>query len=124
MFFICLSCYRGQTYCSRECRHNSRREQLRQANRRYQQSQEARLDHRDRQREYRRRHGCRVTDHSSPAPDSYGRIKPVLVSVSTRPAAAESYELHQRSRQQGFQRLFCILCGRWGQFIEIFRSRR
>ena len=64
MFFICLSCYRGQTYCSGECRQKSRREQLRQANRRYQRSWEARLDHRDRQREYRRR--CnRVTDQSS-----------------------------------------------------------
>jgi len=55
MFFICLSCYRGQTYCSTECRQKARREQLRQANRRYQRSLEARLDHRDRQREYRRR---------------------------------------------------------------------
>ena len=123
MFFICLSCYRGQTYCSRECRQKSRREQLRQANRRYQQSWEARLDHRDRQREYRRR-CCRVTDQSSQSPDSCGRIKPVLVPVSMQPAFSELDELHQRSRKEGFQRLFCILCGRWGQFIEIFRSRR
>jgi hypothetical protein len=123
MFFICLSCYRGQTYCSRGCRQKSRREQLRQANRRYQQSWEARMDHRDRQREYRRRRCCRVTDQSSTGPAACGRIKPVLVPVSTRPAFSESNELHQRSRQEGFQRLFCILCGRWGQFIEIFRRR-
>lgn len=122
MFFICLSCYRGQTYCSRECRQKSRREQLRQANRRYQQSWEARLDHRDRQREYRRRRCCRVTDQSSLTPDSCGKINPELVPF-TRPALAESDPLHQRSRQEGFHRLFCIVCGRWGQFVEIFRRR-
>jgi hypothetical protein len=124
MFFLCLSCYRGQTYCSQPCRQKSRREQLRQANRRYQQSWEARLDHRDRQREYRLRRGGRVTDQSSLAPDSCGRINRALVPVSTQPAFSESDALHQRSWREGFHRLFCILCGRWGQFIEIFRSRR
>ena len=124
MFFICLSCYRGQTYCSGECRQKSRREQLRQANRRYQQSWEARLDHRDRQREYRRRRCRRVTDQSSLVPHACGRMNPALAPVSMRPAFSESEELHRRSRQEGFHRLFCILCGRWGQFIEIFRSRR
>lgn len=123
MFFICLSCYRGQTYCSQSCRQKSRQEQLRQANRRYQRSWEARLDHRDRQRAYRLRR-CRVTDQSSLAPDSCGRMDPELVPVSTRPAFSKSDDLRQRRRQQGFHRLFCIFCGRWGQFIEIFRSRR
>ena len=124
MFFICLSCYRGQTYCSAECRQKARREQLRQANRRYQRSLEARLDHRDRQREYRRRHFCGVTDQSSPTPSSCGRIGSALALVSTPPASEESDDLRQRSRQAGFHRIFCIVCGRWGQFIEIFRARR
>jgi len=124
MFFICLSCYRGQTYCSADCRQKARREQLRQANRRYQRSLEARLDHRDRQREYRRRHFRRVTDQSSPTPSSCGRIGRALALISTPPASEESDDLRQRSRQAGFHRIFCIVCGRWGQFIEIFRARR
>jgi hypothetical protein len=124
MFFICLSCYRGQTYCSPQCRHKSRREQLRQANRRYQQSWEAQLDHRDRQREYRRRRCCRVTDQSSLVPYSCGRIHRVLAPESRRPAFAKLHELDPRSRQEGFHHLFCIICGRWGQLIEIFRARR
>jgi hypothetical protein len=124
MFFICLSCYRGQTYCGAECRQKARREQLRQANRRYQRSLEARLDHRDRQREYRRRCFCRVTDQSSPAPYSCGRIDRALALVSTPPASEESDDLRQRTRQARFHYIFCIVCGRWGHFIEIFRARR
>ena len=55
MFFICRACYRGQAYCSDECRRQSRDEQLRKANRRYQQDPEVREDHCERMREYRRR---------------------------------------------------------------------
>jgi hypothetical protein len=124
MFFICRSCYRGQTYCSRPCQQKSRREQLRLANRRYQRSLEARLDHRDRQREYRRRCSGRVTDQSSLAPDSSSRIGRVLAGLSLPPAPEESDDPGQRTRQERFQRMFCIVCGRWGQFIEIFRARR
>jgi len=55
MFFLCSRCDRGQRYCSIACREQSRREQHRRANCRHQQSPEGRLDHRDRQRRYRRR---------------------------------------------------------------------
>jgi len=55
VFWICRSCYRGQGYCRRSCRRVQRRRQLRAANRRHQRSPEGRLDHRDRQRAYRRR---------------------------------------------------------------------
>ncbi len=58
IFYICRSCYRGQAYCGDRCRQKARREQLRRATQRYQQSEEARLDHRDRQRDYRER--CRL----------------------------------------------------------------
>ncbi len=123
MFFICLSCYRGQTYCSQPCREKSRREQLRQANRRYQQSLEARLDHRDRQRQYRRRRFCRVTDQSSLVLSSCRRMARAPAPESPSPASEDSMDHGQRTRQERFQRLFCSVCGRWGQFIEIFRRR-
>jgi len=123
MFFLCLSCYRGQTYCSQPCREKSRREQLRQANRRYQRSWEARLDHRDRQRQYRRRRCGRVTDQSSLAPYSCRRMARAPAPAAAPPASEDSMDHGQRTRQEHFQRLFCIVCGRWGQFIEIFRRR-
>ena len=65
VFWICRDCDRGQHYCTHLCRQHTRRQQHRLANRRYQQSPEGRQDHRDRQREYRRRHQrARVTDVS------------------------------------------------------------
>jgi hypothetical protein len=121
MFFLCLSCYRGQTYCSQPCREKSRREQLRQANRRYQQSLEARLDHRDRQRQYRRRRCGRVTDQSSLAPHFCRRISPARLRES--PVAEKPNELRQPAQRKHFQRLVCSVCGHWGQFVEVFRRR-
>ena len=66
MFYICGSCYRGQVYCGERCRRRMRRNQMRLANRKHQDSPEGKLDHRDRQRVYRAK--CRlrrVTDHTS-----------------------------------------------------------
>lgn len=55
LFCICGHCDRGHRYCSAACRACAWREQRRQANRRYQQSDAGRQDHRDRQRMYRKR---------------------------------------------------------------------
>jgi hypothetical protein len=55
VFCICRSCDRGQRYCGPGCRLPAVREQRRRANRRHQNSPEGRLDHRDRQRAYRKR---------------------------------------------------------------------
>jgi hypothetical protein len=75
VFWICRHCDRGQHYCSMLCRQQARRQQRRLANRRYQQTPYGRDDHRDRQREYRRRRiQARVTDLSSLALSSNGRI--------------------------------------------------
>jgi hypothetical protein len=105
MFFICSLCDRGQVYCSPTCRGIARRLQLRAANLRHQRSEEGRLDHRDRQRDYRRRlardafasAAKSVTDHGSyphpscdivcatlrdgPEPDAFGAglIRPMLL---------------------------------------------
>jgi hypothetical protein len=77
VFWICPHCDRGQRYCNLTCRTQARRAQRRRANRCHQQSREGREDHRDRQREYRRR--CRlrsgvVTDKGSVSLASPGRM--------------------------------------------------
>ncbi len=77
MFFLCSHCDRGYRYCIATCSLWARREQRRRTNQRCQRSPEGRLDHRDRQRQYRtRRHAkrCSVTDHSSFSPPSRGII--------------------------------------------------
>lgn len=66
VFWLCRYCDRGQRYCSPGCRAQARLQQHRSANCRHQSSPEGRLDHRDRQREYRRLHArARVTDQGS-----------------------------------------------------------
>ena len=57
-------CDRGQRYCSVACRPQARLQQRRCANCRHQRSPEGRLDHRDRQREYRRAPGASARDGS------------------------------------------------------------
>ena len=84
LFFICRFCDRGQVYWSAEWRTIARREQPRAANRRYSQSIEAILDHR--QNDYRRRKAGLpprlkeiVTDHTSARPsDNAGIGRPEL----------------------------------------------
>ena len=55
VFFLCPSCYQGQSYCGPECREAVRQRVARAAQARHQRSEEGRLDHRDRQRAYRQR---------------------------------------------------------------------
>jgi hypothetical protein len=125
LFLICSHCDRGQRYCSLDCRLQSRSEQLRSARRRHQQSPEGRLDHRDRQRDYRRRKAAssaitsaiNVTDHASKAsldsatiaspPDSRG-AKPISQRV-WRPLSE-------------FGWLICHFCGRLGRFLNPFHE--
>ena len=117
VFFICSHCDRGHRYCSEGCRANAARQQRRRANGRHQKSPEGRLDHRDRQRDYRRR--CRqrqacVTDEgslsiASPASFQCGTSEP--------PAALED------TPPQQFVpviRLRCCICGCSGRFIDPF----
>lgn len=54
-FWMCRSCYRGQRYCSEKCRETGYKERRRAARRKNESSPEGRLNHRDRQQEYRDR---------------------------------------------------------------------
>ena len=112
VFYLCRHCDRGQRYCSSRCREKSRRLQRRQANRRYEQSlgREGRLDHRQRQREYRQRLKARVTDQSSL------RTSPC---VNLRvPPAPELGSSPDRETFPGW--VVCQICGRRGRWVNPF----
>jgi hypothetical protein len=121
VFFLCSHCDRGQRYCSQTCRQQARLHQRRCANRRHQQSPEGRLDHRDRQREYRQRRSegagraC-VTDHSSvsivcPASSAYGEAPgPVRRLLPLWPERQWGADITRWLR--------CRICGRAGRFID------
>ena len=133
LFWICSHCDRGQRYCSAFCRIPARRQQRRCANRRHQQSPEGRLDHRDRQREYRRR--CRqirdrVTDQGS-APISSPRNIPswdarsasTTVSGASVAAFSSTPGLSAWTKESDEQRpplLCCVRCGQSGHFVDPF----
>ena len=104
VFYLCSSCDRGQRYCSERCRERARRQQRRAANRRHQRSDEGRLDHRDRQREYRLRTVRRVTDQGSGSGVSSPTLRPLT-------------ELFLEAR---VGEVFCRLCGRRGTLIDPF----
>ena len=104
VFYLCRSCDRGQRYCSERCREQSRRQQRRAANRRHQRSDEGRLDHRDRQREYRLRLVERVTDQG---------IGVEAWSSTLRPLTELSFETEVGE-------VFCRLCGRRGTLVDPF----
>ncbi len=123
MFFLCSHCDRGQRYCSLACRRQARLRQHRAANRRYQQSPEGRLDHRDRQQQYReRRCRARVTDQGSilsvgSASSPCGAVQATSPEAQ-RPAAAAGLPPLPENRPA--VRLCCRICGRAGRFIDQF----
>jgi hypothetical protein len=104
VFYLCRSCDRGQRYCSERCRERSRRCQRRAANLRHQRSEEGRLDHRDRQREYRLRLIARVTDQGSHGEGASSTLR----ALSEWPFEAD------------LGGVFCRLCGRRGTLIDPF----
>ena len=125
LFWICRSCDRGHRYCSPPCRRLQRREQLREANRRHQQSPEGRADHRDRQRAYRRRLRARCVTDQGRQPNQ------ASVTLSTPPVyefAAGKSRVPDREecRVESFFavgsrfRAVCVGCGRRGRFIDPF----
>ncbi len=89
----------------------------------------AELDHRDRQREYRRRRSQRapqacVTDHSSlwiafPASSECGKVDAIAIEAPPRSSAAG---LPRWTEQRPGIRLCCRICGRAGRFIDPFPS--
>jgi hypothetical protein len=115
-FPICACCDRGQRYCSQPCRARARVRQRRAANRRHQQSAEGRLDHRDRQKRYRRRrHTKSVTDQGS---QTAGLHSPSKKEEIIQQWTASRLEL--RARGPRFFELRCTVCGRTGQLLDPF----
>jgi hypothetical protein len=105
VFYVCRPCDRGQRYCSERCQDKTRREQRRVANRRHQRSLEGRLDHRDRQREYRRRLAARrVTDQGSGEEVCSSTLPPLTLP----PVETASGEV------------ICCVCGRRGTLVDPF----
>ncbi len=126
MFLICRPCYRGHAYCSEVCRRQTRQRQRLEANRRYEQDQEVRQDHRDRQRAFReRQRGAGVTDQSSAADRAWCRMAgPLAETRKIQPAEKNNAQDSQKPAWGGrFLGIVCIICARVGRFITAFTRR-
>jgi hypothetical protein len=123
VFFLCSRCDRGQRYGSLACREPVRLRQRRCANRRHPQSPEGRLDHRDRQRQYRRRRAqARVTDQGSLwiANSASSRCGPVEATPTEVPGRSEAALLPRWPQSGPGIVLCCQVCGRRGRFLDPF----
>ena len=121
MFYLCPHCDRGQRYCRPHCRDKSRRLQRREANRRYHQSLglEGRLDHRQRQREYRERLKARVTDQSSlRSSPCVNLTAPPVPQLAAAPLAAVFFPGSDAEYAASW--VICQICGRRGRWINPF----
>lgn len=108
-FCICRRCWRGQSYCSEECRRLGRRRVHREAQRRYRQTQKGKKAHR--QAENRRRHTLNQ-DNEKKMDDS-----------SSRGMARSAIELLIAAQidDKGVGR--CHFCGREGRVVDRFPRR-
>jgi len=120
VFYICRCCDRGQRYCSSHCRQKARREQRRQANRRHQDSDDGRLDHRDRQKAYRRRHPKKsVTDHTSVPTPYCATINSEKVLIAKQ-GSISCFVPSPTGNYSRAGQVVCRFCGRTGIFINPF----
>lgn len=83
--FICRRCDRGQRYCTAQCARISRRENQREASRRYQLSRRGRFAHAARARRHRARHKI-VTHQGSPGGSANGVLQAPPNDVAAAPA--------------------------------------
>jgi len=108
-FFICVSCDRGQCYCSEGCSYHARLQKSREYNRKHQQSPDGRRDHADRQRAYRRRQASKkVTDQGSIRSGDSGNV-----GVAER-IGVLSTMINSEAKLSGVGIARCRICSRWG----------
>lgn len=118
-FFVCQSCWRGQRYCSEECREPAQREARQGAQRRYRRTEKGKKTHRE--AEKRRRVGLakkneRIVGDGGSSPQCG------CTTLLTSPGGDDErrQEWHANaSRPMGR----CQFCGAWGIIVARFPRR-
>lgn len=119
IFYICQSCWRGQAYCSEECRSASKRKAHQEAQKRYRKTEKGKKAHRE--AENRRRMGLskkikkNVDDRGSKFQSSYSKIE-----TSTSFGDEEQIGSAVNSSLR-FGR--CHFCGSFGVIVDRFPRR-
>lgn len=114
-FYICRHCDRGHVYCCKKCSQLSRFEKCQGYRKQYRQSEEARKDHSDRERERRREV---VLGKKSVGDQSYGGGDfSAMVSARVRTAAVLAVLSRIGEKEISDEEIFCEFCGRPGRFV-------
>jgi len=94
---ICRHCDHGQIYCSSQCSGIARQASTRAAKARYQQTQQGKQNHAQRQRRYRANQtqiSKNVTDHSSPDKTVHDVISPSSIDEINSPTESTPHEFY------------------------------
>lgn len=118
-FYVCQTCWRGQHYCSGECRAAARRDARHATQRRYRRTEKGKKAHRE--AEKRRRVSLtnkteRIVDYTGSTPQCGGATMP--------PSPGGSDE--RRSEEGGSTVITlyrCHFCGSWGVVVDRFPRR-
>lgn len=113
-FCVCLSCWRGQSYCSDECSIAGRRHVHREAQRRYRQTHKGKCAHREAERRRRKRGAKKNVADRGSTPLSTGCNIPPLSARST----GEGKGFDEPGREG-----CCHFCGCWGTIVDRFARR-
>ncbi len=115
-FYICKSCYRGQVYCSEECRKKGYQKTRRTAQKKYLRSPEAREDHREAQQRYRNRDRQGVLESRVIDQSSNSSNEAIVLNLTLYPIVA--HDSVRTPVVHPYRR--CQTCGRCIAFV--FRS--
>lgn len=119
-FYVCQSCWRGQHYCSKECRGAARREARHATQRRYRRTENGKMVHRE--AEKRRRVGLtkqkkRIVDYTGSTPQC---------SDATMQPSSPGGRDERRSEEEGNAVITlyrCHFCGCGGVVVDRFPRR-
>lgn len=119
IFCVCQSCWRGQAYCSRECRSAAKRKVHREAQRRYRRKEEGKKAHRE--AENLRRMGLRkknkpIVDDPSSTAQCSSRTIAIKAKLSDEGQIGCSGSGSQRTG-------WCHFCGSFGVIVAEFPRR-
>lgn len=114
-FSICRRCWRGQAYCSDECRSAGGNLSHREAQRRYRRTSKGRRAHREAERRRRMRLIKKTVD------DGTSTVHSLQYKISS--PYGKSFRRYFRRRIRIGRRSRCHFCGKYGTVVDRFPRR-
>ncbi len=117
IFHVCRRCWRGQTYCSKECSIAGARQSHRKAQKKYRETEEGQKAHREAERRRRIRKIKKTVDDGTSTPP----INRYTISSLYRQTNAGVHNLHFKALRG--RKKVCHYCGRSGVVVKKFPRR-